>query len=80
MFLSALKISERLNFCGTCDIILCNNHYSFKLKCSGAIPMGDYAKTVLTALKLAEPVDESLVPEDSLIREFITGGIYEEFY
>ena len=42
--------------------------------------MGDYAKTVLTALKLAEPVDESLVPEDSLIREFITGGIYEEFY
>lgn len=40
----------------------------------------DYAKTVLSALKLAEPIDEALVPDDSLIREFITGGIYEEFY
>lgn len=40
----------------------------------------DYANTVLSALKLAEPIDEALVPGDSLIREFITGGIYEEFY
>lgn len=40
----------------------------------------EYAKTVLYALRKAEPVDEEHVPEDSLIREFIVGGIYEEFY
>ena len=40
----------------------------------------EYAKTVLTALLEVEPIDESLVPDDSLLREFITGGIYEEFY
>lgn len=40
----------------------------------------EYAKTVLTALRLAERVNEELIPEDSLIREFIVGGIYEEFY
>ncbi len=39
-----------------------------------------YAKTVLEAVKEAYPVDEGLVPEDSLIREFIEGGKYEEFY
>ena len=40
----------------------------------------EYANTVISALKLAVPVDESLIPKDSLIREFIVGGIYEEFY
>ena len=40
----------------------------------------EYARTVLTALREAFPIDESLIPEDSLIREFIVGGIYEEFY
>ena len=39
-----------------------------------------FANTVLTALTKAVPINENLVPEDSLIREFITGGIYEEFY
>ena len=39
-----------------------------------------FADTVLTALTKAVPINEDLVPEDSLIREFITGGIYEEFY
>ena len=40
----------------------------------------EYAATVASAVGMAVPVDESLVPQDSLIREFITGGIYEEFY
>ena len=40
----------------------------------------EYARVVTTALKTAEPINEELVPRDSLIREFITGGIYEEFY
>ena len=39
-----------------------------------------YAKRVLSALKKAVAIDEALVPEDSLIREFIQGGKYEEFY
>ena len=54
--------------------------YAEKLISEKLAEESEYAKTVLTALKLAEPIDESLVPEDSLIREFITGGIYEEFY
>ena len=40
----------------------------------------EYAKVVITALSMAEPISDELIPRDSLIREFITGGIYEEFY
>ncbi len=40
----------------------------------------EYAGIVLKALSMAERIDEALVPKSSLIREFITGGIYEEFY
>ncbi len=39
-----------------------------------------YANTVLTAVKMIESIDRSLVPENSLIREFIPGGIYESLY
>ena len=39
-----------------------------------------YAKTVLNAIKRVEPVDINLVPQDSLIREFIPGGKYEHLY
>ncbi len=39
-----------------------------------------YAATVLTAMRAVEPLDEALVPEDSLIREFISGGIYDKIY
>ena len=54
--------------------------YAEKLISDGLAAENEYAKTVLSALREAVPIDESLVPEDSLIREFITGGIYEEFY
>ncbi len=40
----------------------------------------EYAGEVLEALKKIEPIDESLVPQSSLIREFISEGKYEEFY
>ena len=40
----------------------------------------EYAHTVISALRRAEPIAESLVPENSLIREFIPGGIYEKLY
>lgn len=39
-----------------------------------------YAKTVRNALSFVYPIDISLVPESSLIREFIPGGIYENLY
>lgn len=37
-------------------------------------------KTVNGALALTEEIAEDLVPENSLIREFISGGIYHEIY
>ena len=39
-----------------------------------------YARTVLLAARRAEPMDLSLVPDSSLIREFVPGGKYEELY
>ncbi len=39
-----------------------------------------YANTVLSAMEMVSPIDAELVPENSLIREFISGGIYEELY
>lgn len=37
-------------------------------------------KTIFSASKLAEPIDISLVPETSLMKEFVPGGIYEDLY
>ncbi len=39
-----------------------------------------YAKTVLDALEKINDFDAALIPENSLIREFIGGGIYEKIY
>ena len=39
-----------------------------------------YANTVISALTKITPISDALVPDDSLLREFIDGGIYEEFY
>ena len=39
-----------------------------------------FAAIVFTALRAVEPLDEDYVPADSLIREFISGGIYDEIY
>ncbi len=39
-----------------------------------------YVKTVITALRKITPIDAHLVPENSLIKEFIPGGIYEDLY
>ena len=40
----------------------------------------EYVKIVRRALEKFLPVDEGLVPQSSLIREFIPGGIYEQLY
>lgn len=39
-----------------------------------------YTAVVLNAIKHIDPVDDSLIPENSLIREFIAGGIYDDIY
>lgn len=54
--------------------------YAEKLIDSALSEESEYANTVIQALKQALPIDENLVPDDSLIREFISEGKYEEFY
>ncbi len=55
-------------------------HYVTSLISEELAAREPYARTVLEAVREAYPIDESIVPEDSLIREFIEGGKYEEFY
>ena len=40
----------------------------------------EYARTVYEALNRSAALDDALVPQNSLIREFIPGGIYESLY
>ena len=40
----------------------------------------ELVRTVLSASRLAVPIDISLVPETSLMKEFVPGGIYEDLY
>ena len=40
----------------------------------------EYVAIVLSAIEKIDEIDHSLVPENSLIREFIPGGIYEALY
>ena len=39
-----------------------------------------YAGAVLAAMKRIVAQDDSVVPDDSLIREFLPGGKYEHLY
>ena len=51
------------------------------LELLSGVGIGDaFVEAVRTALTLAYPIDEWDVPENSLIREFIPGGIYEALY
>ena len=40
----------------------------------------ELARVVLAAVRRAEPMDINLVPDTSLMREFVPGGIYEDLY
>lgn len=51
-----------------------------KLITGSLVDTDPYAKTVLDAVKNVLPIQISLVPESSLIREFIPGGKYESLY
>lgn len=54
--------------------------YALKLIDEELAQRNPYAKTVREALKRVTPIDDTLVPETSLIKEFIPGGIYENLY
>lgn len=54
--------------------------YIEKLLTKDVTNESSYAATIGRAVAKMIPIDCSLVPEDSLIREFIPGGIYEELY
>ena len=54
--------------------------YALPLLTEEIASLDPYARTVRDALLLAESIDSALVPENSLIREFIPGGIYEDLY
>ena len=40
----------------------------------------EYIAVVVAALKQIKPVDEKYIPETSLIKEFVVGGVYENLY
>ncbi len=44
------------------------------------ISANPYARIVMDAMRDIPAIDENLVPQTSLIREFIRGGIYEDLY
>ncbi|MGN1048047.1 MAG: zeta toxin family protein [Eubacteriales bacterium] len=50
------------------------------IRSSGSGLAGEYIETVRSALEKIEEIPLSLVPETSLIREFIPGGKYEDIY
>ena len=54
--------------------------YALSLLDDAVCTRSDYAKKVRLALEKVHPVSILSVPEDSLIREFIPGGIYEHLY
>ena len=54
--------------------------FACKLLSKNLAAKSDYVNTVLSALEKIREIDHTLVPENSLIREFIPGGIYESLY
>ncbi len=54
--------------------------YLDKLLTPDVVEANPYARIVMDAMSKIPAVDENLVPQSSLIREFIPGGIYEDLY
>ena len=54
--------------------------YAVGLLTDGVTSVSEYAAVVSSALSCIDAIEEKLVPENSLIREFIPGGIYEDIY
>ena len=54
--------------------------YAMRLLSCDEVARDPYAQVVLAALSAIPEIESSAVPEDSLIKEFIPGGIYESLY
>ncbi len=54
--------------------------YAEKLITEKIAKDNEYLGIVLSAIRKIDVVDEALIPENSLIREFISGGIYNDIY
>lgn len=54
--------------------------YTDKLLTEEVCAYSEYANTVAKALKKIPSLDSNIVPDSSLIREFIPGGMYEDLY
>ncbi len=54
--------------------------FAEKLLTKEVCKSSSYANVVASVLKRIDPLPEKIVPDDSLIREFISGGIYEHLY
>lgn len=50
------------------------------LKLLEAVSTDEYVQIVADALRQTEAIDAKKIPENSLIREFISGGIYDDIY
>lgn len=55
-------------------------HFAKKLIPKSLAQCDPYANIVYSAIELIDELDYRLIPETSLIREFIPGGIYESLY
>ena len=54
--------------------------FAERLLAADDAPRIDYTQKVGQALSAFPPLSEKLVPDSSLLREFIPGGVYEAFY
>ena len=54
--------------------------YILKMLSAELASANPYARTVREAMEMMPEMPEELVPQSSLIREFIPGGIYEDLY
>ena len=54
--------------------------YILEMLTSEVTAVNPYARTVREAMDMMPKIPEELVPQGSLIREFIPGGIYEDLY
>jgi hypothetical protein len=50
------------------------------LKLLESVSKDEYAQIVSNAIRQTEPIDAEKIPQNSLIREFISGGIYDDIY
>lgn len=73
----------------TADVTIDTFHYyelgvmrnrALEILTNSAVKDDEYVQTVIKGLKRIKPIDISLVPDTSLIREFVAGGAYENLY